>query len=111
MNKNQRRAEWSARIADYRSNGMTMSTWCNAHHCSIDQLKYRFYKANRKQSVASITVSPRTPAPAEFVPLAVSESVLPPTSAHLVVVVGSVRIELQPGFDPQLLRDAVQALC
>ncbi|MDF2719019.1 MAG: hypothetical protein K0R28_5944 [Paenibacillus sp.] len=27
------------------------------------------------------------------------------------VVIGSVRIELQSGFDPQLLRDAVQALC
>jgi hypothetical protein len=88
-----------------------MSAWCKVNHYSIDQLKYCLYKVNRKRSVASTNVSPRTPAPAQFVPLAVSESVPSPSSAHLVVVIGSVRIELQSGFDPQLLRDAVQALC
>jgi hypothetical protein len=43
--REQRRQLWAARIADFRASGLTMSAWCAANHCTIDQLKYWLYKA------------------------------------------------------------------
>lgn len=103
--REQRRQFWSARIADFRSSGLTMSAWCATHHCSIDQLKYWLYKAKNLPS------SPPSATLTRWVPLMVTDHP-PKTEAppSLVVCIGKARIELQAGFDPGLLRDVVRAL-
>ncbi|AGA60106.1 hypothetical protein Theco_4110 (plasmid) [Thermobacillus composti KWC4] len=103
--REQRRQLWAARIADFRASGLTMSAWCAANHCTIDQLKYWLYKAKNLPS------SPSSASPTRWVPLMVADphpqSDAPPS---LVVCIGKARIELQTGFDPGLLRDVVRAL-
>jgi hypothetical protein len=103
--KEQRRQLWAARIADFRASGLTMSAWCTANQCSIDQLKYWLYKAKDKLP------SPSTNSSLRWVPLeAIDSQPVAPVSSSLVVWIGQARIELHPGFNPQLLREIVQAL-
>ena len=103
--REQRRQFWAARIADYRASGMTMSAWCAANHCTIDQLKYWLYKAKNMPPSPSSTSSPR------WVPLTVADGhPKADVSSSLVVCVGQARIELHAGFDPGLLREVVRAL-
>ena len=66
--KEQRRQLWAARIADFRASGLTMSAWCTANQCSIDQLKYWLYKAKDKLP------SPSTNASRRWVPLEAIDS-------------------------------------
>jgi hypothetical protein len=65
--KEQRRQLWAARIADYRASGLTMSAWCAANQCTIDQLKYWLYKAKGTTPSPSPDSSPR------WVPLTVAD--------------------------------------
>jgi len=103
--REQRRQLWAARIADFRASGLTMSAWCAANHCTIDQLKYWLYKAK------NLPPSPSSASPPRWVPLMVADH-HPETDApsSLVVCIGKARIELQTGFDPGLLREVVRAL-
>lgn len=97
--------EWVARIADYRASGLTISAWCTANQCTIHQLKYWLYKSNLGSS--SVGPTPTT----RWVPLKVADPPTPPVpTSTLVVRVGQASIELRAGFDPELLREVVQAL-
>lgn len=102
--KDQRQREWMTRIADYKASGLTMAAWCIANHVTLEQLKY--WMRNLKKIASIDAVSPT----ARFIPVSVAESVPPHNSASLVVHVGHASITLQKGFDPQLLREAVEAL-
>ena len=97
---------WESRIPDYLASGLTMSAWCAANDCTRDQLKYWLNKA--KNEATPLTKE----ANGGFVPLSVMDPE-PPTqqTQPLQLYIGSIRIELQSGFDTQLLRQVVQALC
>lgn len=99
--REQLRQRWAARIPDDRSSSLTMAAWCARHQIRVDQLKdwlYRRKLQNPPFSTAS-TAGPR------FLPLTVTKP-----SPTLTVRVGSARIDLKPGFDPQLLKAVVRAL-
>jgi hypothetical protein len=102
--KEQRRQDWIARIAEYKDSGQTMKAWCSAQGVTLDQLKYwlRKLKSHPARSVPKV--------PASFVPLSLNEPSVLPASPSLPLYVGSVRIEVNVGFDPRLLRDVVTAL-
>ena len=99
--REQLRQLWAARIADDRSSGLTMAAWCARHQIRVDQLKYWLYrrKLQTPPSSTAPTAGPR------FLPLTVTEP-----SPSLTVRVGSVHIDLKPGFDPHLLKAVVRAL-
>jgi hypothetical protein len=63
--KEQRRQEWTARIADYKASGLTMSAWCDAHHVTKEQLKYWLRKLK-------VVPSEAVTAPTHWVPLTVA---------------------------------------
>lgn len=90
---------WQERINSYRNSGLTMEDWCAANGFTLDQLKYWLYKGRKK--------SPTQAAPT-FLPVAVSSS--EPVAFALWIHVGSARIEVTSGFEPQLLREVVEAL-
>lgn len=98
--KEQRHAEWMKRIVDFRESGMTMKAWCATQQLTLDQMKYWI----RKQKQCSQPDNPR------FIPLTVSPPASLDPSDRLLIRVGGVSIELQPGFNPELLRQAVKAL-
>lgn len=98
-NKERRLQEWMTRIADYRASGLTMAAWCLAHSFSNEQLKYWIRKTK--------TTSPSSLSP-QFVPLTTTDE--DSSVSSLVVHIRKARIELRAGFNPQILREIVQAL-
>lgn len=103
--KETRRQEWVAYIADYKASGLTMSAWCAANQFTLHQLKYWLRKLKDVSSTALQTDSAR------WVPLSVTDSsAVAASSTSLIVRIGKASIELRPGFDPRLLREAVHAL-
>ncbi|MGG1664603.1 IS66 family insertion sequence element accessory protein TnpA, partial [Brevibacillus sp. NRS-1366] len=91
---------WAKRIVAYRESGQTMKIWCAEQKLAIHQLKYWLYKTQKQQRSA--------PAFTTFRAVAVTA----PKTEHdpLWIHVGSARIAVRPGFEPQLLRDVVAAL-
>lgn len=92
--------QWEARIRSYQSSGLTMKAWCTANGFTLDQLKYWLYKGKNKSRRQATTPT--------FVPVTVSSPL--PATATLWLHIGATRIEVQPGFEPQLLREVVEAL-
>jgi hypothetical protein len=103
MKRDQRQNEWAKRIVAYKASGLTMAAWCSANQVTLEQLKY--WTRKLKQPSSSDFVSS-----ASFIPVTVAEQAAPHIPSSLVVHVGSASIILQKGFDPQLLREAVEAL-
>ncbi|WP_127585568.1 IS66 family insertion sequence element accessory protein TnpA [Paenibacillus koleovorans] len=101
-----RRQKWAARVEEYRASGLTLKRWCEAHGCTMDQMKYWLYKSPKHTlppSTEASTAPPVTP----FVPLAVMDE---ERRTSLILRIGLAEIELDAGFDPQLLREVVHAL-
>lgn len=105
MDKQQKLQEWSARITDFKSSGLTMAAWCEANSQSIHKLKYWLRKLNESSTSTSSSSS-------SWLPLAIHhpsvEYSLP--STPLIVRVGLAGIEVKDGFNPHLLREIVRAL-
>lgn len=91
---------WAKRIVSYQESGQTMKAWCAKQGLPIHQLKYWLYKAQKPQISA--------PSAATFRRVSVTAPTMEPDP--LWIQVGSVRISVRPGFEPQLLRDVVAAL-
>lgn len=91
---------WSERIIAYQKSGQTMKVWCAEQGLKVHQLKYWLYKGKERRKTKSIATT--------FRPVAVTAP--KPESDPLWVQVGSARIAVRPGFEPQLLRDVVAAL-
>ncbi len=104
MDKQQRLQEWTARIADFKTSGLTMSAWCQTHGQTIHQLKYWLRKLNEPSFSTSSS--------SNSLPLAINSpsAEFSSPSSPLTVRVGHVGIEIQAGFNPNLLREIVQAL-
>lgn len=92
-------AVWAKHIAAYQASGQTMKAWCTGQNLTVHQLKYWLYKAQKRQNQAPSTTF-------RAVAIAAPE----PVRESLWVQVGSARIGIRPGFEPQLLRDVVAAL-
>jgi hypothetical protein len=102
--KEQRQHEWEVRVSDFQSSGLKMTHWCTANLVNVEQMKYWARKFKKVSAVAPIAPSK------SFIPLTTLEPVPRTANPVLVVRVGFASIELQPGFDPQLLRETVEAL-
>jgi hypothetical protein len=57
MDKQQRLQAWTARITDFKSSGLTMSSWCEVHNQTIHQLKYWLRKLSHSPSSSAISSS------------------------------------------------------
>lgn len=105
MTTKQRRQEWIACIADYKTRRLTMVAWCAAQHVTKTQLKYWLRKLKDEVHSEDVII------PTRWVPLTVANSIQSTISAPpLFVHIGQAHIEIRTGFDPRLLREVVQAL-
>jgi hypothetical protein len=103
MDKHQRLQEWTTRITDFKTSGLTLSAWCEAHGQTIHQYKYWLRKLNH--------ISSSAPSSAAWLPLAIAIPLAESSpSFSFVVRVGHAGIEVKDGFNPELLRKIVRAL-
>lgn len=100
----QRQREWKVRLADFETSGLKMTHWCSVNHVNLGQMKYWMRKFKKSSTPVPFSTSK------SFIPLTAIEPISPIAPAKLVIRVGPANIELQPGFDPQLLREAIEAL-
>ncbi len=98
MPKTQLQQEWEVRIRDFKTSGLSVKDWCATHEVKPHQLRYwlRKEKANEESSAGTQWL------PVEIAPETCSD--------FLIVKVGSVRIEVTPGFNPKLLSQVVRTL-
>ncbi len=99
MTRQELAQEWRQRLDDFAQSGETVADWCYFNHVSVHQYYYW------KRRLAA------TPAPPQFLPVALSDTVPAPTAATGVTVrLAGAAIELTHDFDPQTLRAVGVAL-
>ena len=92
----QARARWLGLIKQWRNSGRTMLAWCREQEVSYTQL----CKWRRRLEAE------RVAAPLTLIPVVAT----PTRSALMVRLPGGVGIEVEGGFDPELLAAVVWAL-
>ena len=99
--KSELRKEWEKRIADYKASGQTQAKWCESNDISIHQFRY-WMKRIRDHYSTERTNNP-------WVPIVI-EDPKPEVCDSLQIKVGSISIEVSPGFNPSLLAEVIQVL-
>ena len=105
MNRIEQRAalrqEWLELVTQYEITGQSVRGWCQEQ--DIPEHKMRYWLRKFREPT-----TPPGPSESRFIAIA-SQQHLNATSG-VTVRVGSVSIEVQRGFDPQVLIDVVQSL-
>lgn len=94
------RREWERRIAEYKTSGLSQVKYCEANGLSIHQFRY-WMKRMRNKYTENTSNS--------WVPVVIEDS-KPAECESLLVRVGSVSIEVNPGFNPSLLVEVIKVL-
>lgn len=95
------RNEWEKRIADYKASGKSGAAWCADNNVNVHQFYYwiRRFKSNESTEAQS----------SKWLSLEVNnQSEI--ESGNLLVRVGEVEIEVQSGYNEDLLLNVVQTL-
>lgn len=94
---------WISRIDDYRASGETVVAWCKRQQVSPKQFYYwmrKLKKADQQMPPAGgskwVALSVGEPAPAEVPAISVR--------------IGTVIVEVRPGFKPSVFADVVRTL-
>ena len=97
------RKEWERRISIYRSSGQTQAKWCEANDISIHQFRYWIKRIEVPKS--------RRTTSSQWVPVELEDSNAENTNNEaLQIKVGLASIEVNPGFNPSLLKDVIKVL-
>ena len=87
MSKQQLHQIWSARVAEFKASGQSVTAWCAEQDLKPHQLRYWLRKDRESGK------------PTEWIPLNSGNN----TGAAVTIRIGQVVVEVHPGFDPTLL--------
>lgn len=88
---------WAERIEEFRARGMSQSAWCREHNLRPNQLGYWLRKLTNEAN------SPKT---SRWISLDTIAS----AGSGVSLRIGNLVLEVQRGFDQQVLAEVVQAL-
>ena len=94
--------EWEARVADFRASGQSTTEWCAAHDLKPGRLQYWLRKLNPIDT--PITMS------SQWMSVEIGDMEPSVQGSRICVRVGHAVVEVQPDFDPALLKDVVRTL-
>jgi hypothetical protein len=100
MYRESKQAEWTERMAAFAASGLSGKRWCEQNGVALSVFAYWRRKLKELEpgpAWCSVRVARET------------KTALTPAS-RLTVCVGSAQIQVEPNFDPQLLRAVVHAL-
>ena len=88
---------WAERIEDFRASGLSQRAWCRKHGLRPNQLWYwlRKFETETNQPQNGIWIQLDS---------------LAPTGSGVVLRIGNVALEVQRGFDPQVLTEVIRSL-
>ncbi|WP_066640098.1 IS66 family insertion sequence element accessory protein TnpA [Desulfolucanica intricata] len=96
------RKEWEERVAAFKASGQSTTAWCAAHDLKPQQLRYWLRKLNPVDIPTVITP--------QWLSVEIGNSVPSGQANGLCIRIGHAVVEVQPGFDPALLKDVVRTL-
>jgi len=102
MTKERRRADWARKIEEQSRSGLSIAKWCQQK--GINDKTFHRWKSNLKAKEKIKETLPSGWCQIQTKPVAVK------TAGLKLVVNNRITIELQIGFDPQLLRDVLGVL-
>ncbi len=88
---------WKQRRSEYRKSGLSRKAFCAKHRVKLSTLDYWFYRISKLEKAAGLV---------EVSPVAVVAA----EDNIAIVVAQRFRVEVQMGFNPQLLRDVLHTL-
>lgn len=89
---------WAGLVAEFRASGLGQAQWCRQNGYKVRHLHYWLAKFPVREDRSS-------PAMPDWLPVPVEAD-----RAPVVVRIGGVTIDVQAGFDPDLLRAVVRTL-
>jgi hypothetical protein len=104
MTRGRRRADWARLVEEQSSSGLRVAEWCRQK--TINEKTFRRWKRNLTTKVLNATEA--TPAGwCQVQP----KTKIEPAGCLKLVINNRVAIELQAGFDHQLLQEVLGILC
>lgn len=107
------RAVWAKRITEQMVSGERATKWCTQRNLSIHSFRYwrKRLEALPRNGAETIRWLELVPDSSATLPRKPTPSVpVHELVAALIIRIGGAAIEVRKGFDPDLLRDVVQAL-
>lgn len=99
---------WRKRLAGFAPSGLSVRRWCDLQGISLNQ--YYYWNRRLAQADQNTPIKQNTPAPGWLAVGRLEETPLPSTPGGVSIRIAGAAIELEPGFDPALLRAVVRAL-
>lgn len=94
--------DWNAIVTAYKTSGQSQTQWCRTNKVNLNNLRYWLQKEKKATPLAEtncqwVTLDIRAPKPTGC-------------TQQLTLHIGQVCIEVNPGFDPQLLSDIIRTI-
>lgn len=102
MTKLELKKEWDERVSTFKASGQSRTAWCTANDLKLHQLAYWLRKQQNLATPAEMS--------SRWLPVEIGALESKGQKRTLLIRVGPATIEVSPGFDPELLADAVRAL-
>ena len=96
MSNTQKQELWNERIQDFRTSGLSQKAWCEEHGLQVGQLGYWLRKSKTQASSSNGRW------------LSLDTIALPGSGISLRI--GSMVLEIERGFDQEVLADVVRSL-
>ena len=106
MTRTKQRQFWAEAVEEYKASGQKQAAWCRAYGIQPNQLRYWLSKEDRDEKEIEEMPSPEWVS----VQVACESPVHGQYEASITMQIGAVRIEVYPGFHPELLAAVVKVL-
>ena len=100
MNNPQKAKEWKTKISKFKKSSMTKEAWCEKNNISLRQFNY-WFKQLQSNSSTKNTIT-------QWLPVEVAEEKI--TASPISIKIGSASVEVNSGFDKQLLSEILTIL-
>ena len=97
------RQRWRDRVNAWKTSNQSQNAFCTDHHLGLASFQ-RWHRIFKAEDTEGVTVHP---APVSFLPVKVRETV---PSNLTVLIHDDLRIEVPPGFSPDLLQQIIHVL-
>ena len=97
------RQRWREHVNAWKTSNQSQKAFCEAHHLGLASFQ-RWHRIFKAEETEGVTVHPT---PVSFLPVKVRETV---PSNLTVLIHDDLRIEVPPGFNPELLQQVIQVL-
>ena len=103
MSNTEKEKDWETKILNFEKSGSTKESWCEKNNISLRQFNYWFKLLKSKLSTKNTTT--------QWLPVEVTNEIEEKeTTSPINIKAGSISVEVNTGFDRQLLSEILTIL-